>query len=262
MPPGPVTASTPMAASAAVGALLSGPPRAVEVAVVTPQAVYLATGDPRCPALCLVGPRAVRVPCALVVGRMPAGSVVGDTGPAGAGTLSLPSFGGRVARWWRPPRPDGLDTSQLRSAAVELSRRVPEVSTPRALDGLVGAIVTGGPLTGPVARLVGWGPGLTPMGDDLLAGMLVTLGALGAPSFEPLGTAVGALAPTRTTFVSAALLHHAARGECVPELAAVLTAQRDGIAVAAAVDALLGIGHTSGAGLARGVLAALDLVSR
>jgi len=101
-----------------------------------------------------------------------------------------------------------------------------------------------------VDALVGRGPGLTPLGDDLLAGALVALRALGSPRAEPLAAAVTELAP-RTTVVSAALLRHAARGECVPELAAVLAPDPG------AVDGLLGVGHSSGTGLAAGVLAAL-----
>src|SRR5436305_14359865 len=97
-----------MGASAAVAAVLTGRRRAVTVAAVTPAAVYLATGDPDCPALCLSAPDAVRVPCALVVARIPATSAVGDTGTVGGGTVAVPGFQGRVARWWRPDRTSTL----------------------------------------------------------------------------------------------------------------------------------------------------------
>jgi hypothetical protein len=142
--------------------------------------------------------------------------------------------------------------------AVELAPRVPEKLDPEAaaaLDDLARALVTGAPLAGHVLRLLGRGPGLTPLGDDMLAGVLVTLGALGAPAFGRLGAAVRALAPGRTTLVSAALLRHAVRGECVPELAALLTGDPGG----AAGTALLRVGATSGTGLAAGVLAAARL---
>ena len=238
----------PLAASAAVAALVTGPRRPVEVVAATPRAIYLATGDPGLPALCLATPDAVRVPCALVTPVLPAdpaGGTVGD------GTLVLGSFTGRVARWWRPPRPRGLTAAGLRAVAVQLASRVPAELDPAAevaREDLVRALATGGPLTGAVRRLLGAGPGLTPLGDDVLAGALVTLGALGDPGFGRLGAEVDALAPARTTFVSAALLRHAARGESVPELAAVLTG--------GPLDALLRVGHTSGAGLALGLLAA------
>ncbi|HET8681662.1 MAG TPA: DUF2877 domain-containing protein, partial [Micromonosporaceae bacterium] len=62
-----------------------------------------------------------------------------------------------------------------------------------------------------------------------------------------------ALAPARTTFVSAALLRHAARGECVPQLTAVLAAAGRGEPLDRPLAALLGVGHTSGYGLAHGV---------
>ena len=86
--------------------------------------------------------------------------------------------------------------------------------------------------------------------------MLVTLRALGGgwadSRADRLASEVDALAPTRTTFVSAALLKHAGRGECVPELAAVLAApSRE------TFDALLRVGHSSGRGLALGVFTAL-----
>jgi hypothetical protein len=224
----------PMAASAALTAVLTGPPRPVTVAAASARAVYLATGDPECPALCLLGPGAVRVPCGLVVPWLPAPA----PGTVGRGRLRLGCFEGRVTRWWRPPRPRGLAAGPLRGVVRELSARVP-------------------PAGPPDERLLGLGPGLTPLHDDRLAGALVTLAALGAPEFDRLGAAVRALAPRRTSFVSAALLHHAAHGECIAELEALLTAPRDGRPVAAAVDSLLAVGHSSGTGLAQGVLATL-----
>ena len=216
----------PMVASGALATVLTGPRRSVRVEAVTPHAVYLATGDPDCPALCLADRRATRVPCALVVDRVPA-PAVGDHGIAGDGGLWLTGFQGRVARWWRPPRPRGV-------TAGLLSLMEPFTAPPIS-----------------VGALLGRGPGLTPFGDDVLAGALVTLRALGAPAFEPLAAEVRAVAPARTTFVSAALLHHATRGECVPELHALLTGT-------GTVAALLAVGHTSGVGLAQGVRAALS----
>jgi hypothetical protein len=230
-----------VAASAAVADLISGPRRRIEVAVATPHAVYLATGDPDRPALCLAGPAAVRVPCAVLLAAPPPAGLSGG-GWVGGGEFSIGAFHTRVTRWWRPPRP--------RSVALTSGVPTPlDRDLEAALAGLVDALASGSPLASHVLRLLGRGPGLTPLGDDVLAGLLVTLVALGAPASDRLAATVSAYAPARTTFVSAALLHHAARGECVPELAAVL----DG----GGVDALLRVGHTSGAGLLRGVHGAL-----
>lgn len=219
----------PVAASAALAPLLTGPPRPVEVVAALPGALYLSTGAPDCPALCVAAAAAVRVPCAAV---LPPAAVlprlrVGAAGVAGSGGLSVGPLAVRVGRWWAPPRPLLTGTPRPR------------------LTG------TPGPLP-PVDALLGSGPGLTPYGDDVLAGALVTLAALGAPV---VGFAARARVFERTTFVSAALLVHAARGECVPQLAAVLTALRTG--APPPVRALLAVGHTSGAGLLEGVRAIL-----
>jgi hypothetical protein len=99
-------------------------------------------------------------------------------------------------------------------------------------------------------RLVGRGPGLTPLGDDVLAGWLATRAALGRPD-PTLADAVrhrlGA-----TTLLSATLLDCATRGEVLPQLGAWLVDP-----TASAVEALLAVGATSGAGLLAGAGLAL-----
>jgi Protein of unknown function (DUF2877) len=214
--------SVPAAASVALLPVLRGPARPVEVVASLPGVAYLSTGDPDCPAICVAAAGAVRVPCAalLPAGVALPGFAVGASGTAGGGAVTIGSWTVRVRRWWSPPRP-------------RLARR-PAGDLPD-VDALLGA-----------------GPGLTPYGDDVLAGALVTLAALGTPvrDFPRLARVF-----ERTTFVSAALLVHAARGECVPQLAAVLTAL--GTGAPAPVAALRAVGHTSGAGLLAGVRAIL-----
>ena len=109
------------------------------------------------------------------------------------------------------------------------------------------------------ARLVGRGGGLTPAGDDVLAGFLVAAHAYGfpAPGIRDLATS-GA----RTTRLAAALLRYAARGESIPELTRFLVALGDGVDVVAATDELLRIGHSSGTSLAMGALVAARAVAR
>jgi hypothetical protein len=218
--------TVPAAASAALAGLLTGPPRRVEVAAATTSAVYLATGDPDLPAICLATPGAVRVPCAVVVPSLPPPA----DGTAGAGVLTVGPVTARVQRWWRPARP----------SRVSFPVRAPLRETVIAIGSLLGS-----------------GTGLTPYGDDVLAGLLVTLRALGDGRADALADEVDALAPARTTFVSAALLKHAGRGECIPELAAVL-----GAPSRASFAALLRVGHSSGSGLAQGMFTALWLAGR
>ena len=107
-----------------------------------------------------------------------------------------------------------------------------------------------------VAGLVGRGPGLTPAGDDALAGALLVAHALGAGT--DLADAVRARLHA-TTAVSAALLDAAADGYAarpVVTLVDAAVANRPD-AVARALPAVLAIGHTSGADTVTGIRAAL-----
>jgi len=109
-------------------------------------------------------------------------------------------------------------------------------------------------------RLLGRGPGLTPSGDDVLAGYLVGAAAYGLPADE-LAALVHSQAHRRTTTLSAALLRHAALGEAIPQVAGLLDALGGGRRLDRALAELLAVGHTSGAALAAGVLAAADTAS-
>lgn len=125
-----------------------------------------------------------------------------------------------------------------------------------------------------VPALVGRGSGLTPVGDDVLCGWLaVTVAVLGPaePGTGPaaVADAVRRHAPTATTALSATLLGCAARGEVLPEFRRLVLDLLDPTAAAlvhrvtARVDALMRVGHTSGAGLLLGATTALHhLASR
>jgi hypothetical protein len=103
--------------------------------------------------------------------------------------------------------------------------------------------------------MLGRGDGLTPRGDDVLAGYLAVAAAYRLPA-DRLRALVRAEAARRTTTLSAALLRHAAEGEAIPQVTALLHALRDGRALDSALRGLVAVGHTSGAALAAGVLAA------
>ncbi|WP_167828900.1 DUF2877 domain-containing protein [Streptomyces sp. MZ04] len=101
--------------------------------------------------------------------------------------------------------------------------------------------------------LIGRGPGLTPSGDDVLCGALLARHATG----RPVGALAAAVAGAeeRTPLVSAALLRHAVRGECIPQVADAIRglAAREPLPLAP----LLAVGHHSGADLVRGIAAGL-----
>lgn len=104
------------------------------------------------------------------------------------------------------------------------------------------------------SRLIGRGPGLTPLGDDLLAGWLALHRAAGVATPE-VDDVVRSHAH-RTTLLSATLLDCAVHGEVLPEYAAWVGALGTSDAPVRAA-ALSAVGATSGAGLLLGAHLAL-----
>jgi Protein of unknown function (DUF2877) len=98
----------------------------------------------------------------------------------------------------------------------------------------------------PVSALAGLGPGLTPAGDDLLAGYIAGLVLLHGQRKK--ATRLAEDAAARTGSLSATLLRHAALGE-VPEPVHGLLATGD-------ARPLLSFGHSSGAAWLRGLVSA------
>jgi hypothetical protein len=106
--------------------------------------------------------------------------------------------------------------------------------------------------------LAGLGGGLTPAGDDFIVGALLAAwaGLYGAGAAR-LGPGIVAAAVPRTTTLSGAYLRAAAHGECAAHWHALFAAlqRRDWLSARAAVQALVIIGHTSGADALAGFLA-------
>jgi uncharacterized protein DUF2877 len=246
------------AASRALRAVLAAPAQRARWLGATQAAAYLSIpGQPG--VLAVLAHDAVRLPCGLVLAATSAevpltALVPGDgdqaAGVVGDGTVSWTGPAGPVVvtavREWAPAR----------AARAALSARaLSEVRAlvPRGTDDELAA----GLRAGAVARLLGRAPGLTPAGDDLLAGYLVGAHAFGLEA-RGLRDAVATLAPGATTALSAALLWHAGRGECIDEVAAFAGALTGRDEPRRAVERLLAVGHTSGAALAQGLLAAAE----
>jgi hypothetical protein len=233
--------ATPAAGSVLVHDVLTGPVRRAAVVAAGPAATYLAVGDDL---LALVTAASVHLPCAAVLagdGPPPAG----DDLAVGAGGVWDGDRPMATVRRWFDPRV--RLTSVDPEAVARLAARVHAWPAP---DPAVPAAAVAALADDPVAAvgdLVGRGGGLTPAGDDLLAGCLAALRARRAPAAAPLGRAVRRWAPGRTTRLSAALLAAADQGAMVPEAAAVLR-DRPG-----AAGRLLRLGHTSGWYLAAGL---------
>jgi hypothetical protein len=280
--------------------MLAGPARPAELLGLSRGALYLRTiGQPG--VLVVLCHDAVRLPCGLLLSTTSAEApltslvphpaapaaarsasfVVGDgavswMGPAGPVVV-------RAVREWAPARPA---QGEVAATAVSAVRRVLAGTGLSGADpgtdsgsvaGLADAARDYDASVAVAARLLGSGPGLTPSGDDVLAGFLAGAIAFGLDA-AALRQAIEVLAPARTTALSAALLWHAARGECIDELAAVaavLTGHgrsrpelgspdlcRPEVSrpeeARRAIGRLLSVGHTSGAALALGLVIAAE----
>ncbi|HSK26324.1 MAG TPA: DUF2877 domain-containing protein, partial [Jiangellales bacterium] len=181
------------AASTLVAPLLDGPDRPLRLVGRTPAAVHLATGDDDLPLLAVTSAHAVRLPAGLQLagtrpGDLPAGPVRVKGGRVLMGAVEV-----RVARWWAPPRPAVLDVDRALAAWCRLGPRLPclEPVVAAALRAVGGR---GPDLARAVPALVGLGTGLTPSGDDVLAGALVTLRAVARGGGARCGAYAGTLA--------------------------------------------------------------------
>jgi hypothetical protein len=260
----PARVTVPVAASAALRPVLAGPADGAllgagasgawvrlgdEVLVLTPP------GEVRFP-------NGVEVPAALLRELQP-----GAACRAGGGSLDTGGWRLEVRASWDPrPRLPRVDPSLVRAAAAALAAP--------AVDGwgLAAAMAEHNATAALAAahRLIGSGPGLTPLGDDVvvaaLAGSLLlgeAVGSRGLVRFAAgLAGPLDSLARERTTMLSATLLRHACRGEVDDASAALLQALCGRGDPAAALAALLAVGHTSGGGLAAGILAAAAAAGR
>lgn len=253
---------------------LAGGDRPARVLGAFPTAIYLLpVGEDD--VLAVLTSDALRLPRAVV---LPAPATVRglDTyaGPArmGDGRVQLGEVVLRPARWWRPARPRAargrLDVPPEATGA-HLSPRLR--AAVEDLVGAVGAAADNGARTGAddrvrvaADRLLGLGPGLTPAGDDVLAGLFVAaqLAPYAARPLDVLARHVRGRAHGRTTALSATLLRCAADGHGVPELIAFVEAVGGGGHASAAYAELARVGHTSGRDLAVGVVAAARVAQR
>jgi len=187
--------------------------------------------------IALLSRAAVRVPCGVQL-------------PSSSGEFPLDRLSGPVRVGGGALR---IGTAEITVGRL-VSVSVPRLRAPRRVDSDIDV-----DLADPT-RLLGLGSGLTPSGDDVLAGYLAGAAAYGL-AVDELRAFVCAEAPRRTTTLSAALLRHAAAGEAIPQVCRLLLALDDGMGTDDALAGLLRVGHTSGAALAAGVLGAARAAS-
>ncbi|MFJ2029876.1 DUF2877 domain-containing protein [Streptosporangium sp. NPDC087985] len=266
------------AASTALRPVLESPRRPARVLAAFSSGIYLEVRTELEPhVIAVVTGSAVRLPNSMVVtGPMPQ-VTVGDEAHVGDGSIEIGRLSLRAGRWWNPaPVLGPVDPVRLAASLPRMtglcdrSTRRPGLAGNDAADLLAEGCAQASLLRGVMAaeQLVGLGPGLTPSGDDMLAGLLVALRHLGTAAGAPravwladwLAAAVTFDARGRTTPISATLLHCAARGEASGEVLAVLRALAGRQALEPALHRLLQLGHTSGADLAWGLRIGLTSV--
>ncbi|MFP5334240.1 MAG: DUF2877 domain-containing protein [Actinomycetes bacterium] len=262
----------PVAAASPLVGVLTGSPLAARVVQAGRLAAYLVTEGPEPRVVVLADPGAVLPSCAVV---LPRGVDVAALAPAGAaallggGGLTVGTHRLAVRRWWRPlPLPRGVpDRGAVATARAVLAGAGGPGAGPRArawaaagaAAAALGACDPAGAATALVGVL-GLGPGSTPAGDDVAAGVLLSARSAGLATVDDVAAAV-LTERDRTTPVSAGLLAEAAAGRASREVLDVVRAVTGDGDVVRAVRRLLEIGHTSGADLAAGLLAVAHAVT-
>jgi hypothetical protein len=250
--------------------------RSGRVTAVFPQAAYIEVDDH---ILSLVNADAHRLPNSVVLGPAAGLPALRDSGVVvGRGTLLFSTAEVRITRSFDPVprlRPTTAWSLGQRTRACPTAPTVGLVGnaaeTALALEVAVRALQCRAAVDA-AAGLVGAGVGLTPAGDDLLAGLLAGLELL--PSvitadrrWHPADALATSLRHTvlahraATTGLSGALLEHASRGEVGDQVAGLLHALCGAGPVGQAHRALVAVGHTSGSQLAAGVLLAAETVA-
>jgi hypothetical protein len=281
----PVRQTTPVPATASTGvaALLRGPVRRARIVASTPTGVYLhVPGERDGDVVGVLTSDAARLPLGCVLPRRSNGrALVSPTATAqvGGGGIVVGDLVVRAAAWWDPhPRLPCARPALLPEGVRQLRTTLYGEGVPHSAFALPGLPTgPGGPLAAlrgavrradldaalrTATRLIGVGPGLTPAGDDVMAGTVAGLVLLGHPAAPRFAAGVTALAACRTTDLSRALLRHAAAGRVSGEYAAVLHALVGERPLAPAVEALLTAGPTGSRATALGLCTAIDLVER
>lgn len=255
------TAARPAWSSLALREVLLGAPGHGRVRWETRSACYAEVrSHGRDQLVALLAPGAVRVPMGIVIDARDLPDVGTDV-HLGAGLIGFGNRTWRPTRWWNPrPRLDPTGLTEQSRALRQALQAEPDTSfgLPLAEELSVGSALARGDVQAATA-VIGLGPGLTPSGDDVVAGALVMLALL---SRLDGGTARAVLdrARTHTTALSTALLEAATQGQMIPQAARLLEAVAAAAPqpqVDARADELFAVGAHSGHDLAAGMLGAL-----
>ena len=246
------------AASVALQQLLAAPRQAGTLLGVSEHAAWIGVGEE---VVVLSDRRAVRLPNAIELAVNEVGRWIhkDDAAYIGEGFIAIGQLTA-VARRWFDPRPmlGSCQNDTLERNLAELSNRVAVQADP----GLLEAFRRRDPqrMLDRATQLLGSGEGLTPEGDDVIAGAiashLLLAGAVGRETgyLDAFTKPLNELSRTRTTSFSASLIRHASVGRVSAPFADLLKALTGRGSLDAATEELLAVGHTSGPALVAGIL--------
>lgn len=172
-----------------------------------------------------------------------------------AGPVLLMLDGAQV---WQGDVPGAAQLAAGLEVALDLLRVVSGSSLDSTVSDQARAFLAEDDLPGAASVLGGFGPGLTPAGDDCLAGILIIANVLWGHSPTPMLTRL--VEDVQTNEISLAFLQWAARGQSVEPVHRFLELAGRGDAhdASIALNALTRFGHSSGADLALGLRLGLE----
>ncbi len=270
--PSPTPTRVPAVASTALYGLVTSAGEAATVLGSSAHAVWLMVEDR---VVVIATSDATRLPNGVQLAAASQEELFGDIEHGsgvtiGSGRLMLPKLTVDVTRWWDPrPALPKVGPELIAGRIAGLPDDVPDIDA-GSLRRALRARSAGGILHAS-RSLLGKGPGLTPEGDDYLAGALsatrLLAEALGdervIAMIAGISTPLADLAAVRTTTFSAALIQAALRGHVAEPAGMLLRAITGRGDIAASHLGLIRVGHTSGPALAAGiVLGAQALLDR
>lgn len=172
-----------------------------------------------------------------------------------AGPVLLMLGGAQV---WQGAVPNARQLAAGMEVALGLLQRVTGSGLDSAVSERARAFLAEGDLPGAASVLGGFGPGLTPAGDDCLAGILIIASTLWGRSATPM--LAGLVEEVETNEIAQAFLQWAARGQSIePVHRFVELAARGDVGEASnALADLANFGQSSGADLALGLRLGLE----
>lgn len=172
-----------------------------------------------------------------------------------AGALLLAHHGAQV---WEGRLPRRAELDSGRDVAVALLSGAPGSALEPEVVCRASLLVAAGDIPATAALLGGRGPGLTPAGDDCLAGILLVLGAGADEAFKERLCQIASSVDTNE--IAGAFLRWAARGQSIAPVHRFLISATEGdeASASSALEELIGFGHSSGADLALGMKLALS----